>query len=53
VSSIGPNTPLGGRTVWEDEAFGVFFNVAKGVKVLSRKHIGKVDSEEVAEVPKV
>jgi site-specific recombinase XerD len=32
----------------EVEAFGVFFNVATGVKVRSRNHIGKIDSEKVA-----
>jgi hypothetical protein len=29
--------------------FGVFFNVAKGVKVQSRKDQSKIDSEKVAE----
>jgi hypothetical protein len=36
------------KFMMEVEAFGVFFNVAAGVKVRSRNHIGKIDSKEVA-----
>ena len=41
------------RFIGDVEAFGVFFNVAKGVKVQRRKDHSKIDSEKVAEAPKV
>jgi hypothetical protein len=35
------------------EAFGVFFNVAAGLKVRNRKDHGKIDSEPASEAPNV
>jgi site-specific recombinase XerD len=40
------------RFMGDVEAFGVFFNVAKAVKVQSRTHIDTTDPEKVAEPPK-
>jgi hypothetical protein len=41
-----------GEFMADVQAFRVFFNVAKGIKVRSRKVVGKIDPEEVVEAPK-
>jgi hypothetical protein len=41
------------RFMRDVEAFGVFFNVATGVKVQTRKDNGKIDSESAPEAPDV